>query len=151
MANEVNPTTPTGNEEEVSWEDAFADGAKGPGPNGAQAPAAASAALSTLPSSHDAMRDGVGERPAGSVDLDFLLDIQLNVTVEIGRKKIAISDLLQLQQGSVIDLPKTVGEPFEVYVNGKLMAFGEIVVVNEKFGIHLTDVIDPSERIEKLA
>lgn len=149
MANQVNPAPPAGEEEEVSWEDAFADAAQGPGADGAPDPAGA--AGDSLAAARSAMRDAAGERPAGAVDLDFLLDIQLNVTVEIGRKKIAISDLLQLQQGSVIDLPKTVGEPFEVYVNGKLMAFGEIVVVNEKFGIRLTDVIDPQERLEKLA
>ena len=88
-------------------------------------------------------------QPAG-VDIDFLLDISLDVTVEVGRTKMLVNDLLQLQQGSVIDLDKMVGEPFEVYVNKKLMAYGEIVVVNEKFGVRLTDVIDPKERIQQL-
>jgi len=70
--------------------------------------------------------------------------------VEVGRTKMLVNDLLQLQQGSVIDLEKMVGEPFEVYVNKKLMAYGEVVVVNEKFGIRLTDIIDPKERIQQL-
>ena len=83
-------------------------------------------------------------------NLDFILDIPLNVSVELGRAKVVIKDLLQLGQGSVLELDKLAGEPLEVLVNGKLVARGEVVVVNEKFGIRLTDIISPLERIETL-
>lgn len=83
-------------------------------------------------------------------NLDFILDIPLKVTVELGRTQILIKDLLQLGQGSVLELDKLAGEPLEILVNGKLVAKGEVVVVNEKFGIRLTDIISPIERIETL-
>jgi len=83
-------------------------------------------------------------------NLDFILDIPLQVSVELGRAKVIIKDLLQLGQGSVLELDKLAGEPLEVLVNGKLVARGEVVVVNEKFGIRLTDIISPLERIESL-
>jgi flagellar motor switch protein FliN/FliY len=83
-------------------------------------------------------------------NLDFILDIPLKVSVELGRAKVVIKDLLQLGQGSVLELDKLAGEPLEVLVNGKLVARGEVVVVNEKFGIRLTDIISPLERIETL-
>lgn len=83
-------------------------------------------------------------------NLDFILDIPLKVSVELGRAKVVIKDLLQLGQGSVLELDKLAGEPLEVLVNGKLVARGEVVVVNEKFGIRLTDIISPMERIETL-
>lgn len=83
-------------------------------------------------------------------NLDFILDIPLKVSVELGRSKVIIKDLLQLGQGSVLELDKLAGEPLEVLVNGKLVARGEVVVVNEKFGIRLTDIISPLERIESL-
>ena len=83
-------------------------------------------------------------------NLDFILDIPLKVSVELGRSKIVIKDLLQLGQGSIIELDKLAGEPLEVLVNGKLVARGEVVVSNEKFGIRLTDIISPLERIESL-
>ncbi len=83
-------------------------------------------------------------------NLDFILDIPLKVTVELGRTNVVIKDLLQLGQGSVLELDKLAGEPLEILVNGKLVAKGEVVVVNEKFGIRLTDIISPVERIETL-
>lgn len=83
-------------------------------------------------------------------NLDFILDIPLKVTVELGRTTLPIKDLLQLGQGSVLELDKLAGEPLEILVNGKLVAKGEVVVVNEKFGIRLTDIISPIERIETL-
>ena len=83
-------------------------------------------------------------------NLDFILDIPLKVTVELGRTQVVIKDLLQLGQGSVLELDKLAGEPLEILVNGKLVAKGEVVVVNEKFGIRLTDIISPVERIETL-
>jgi len=83
-------------------------------------------------------------------NLDFILDIPLKVTVELGRTNVMVKDLLQLGQGSVLELDKLAGEPLEILVNGKLVAKGEVVVVNEKFGIRLTDIISPIERIETL-
>ena len=83
-------------------------------------------------------------------NLDLILDIPLTVTVELGRSKMLINDLLQLGQGSVIELTKLVGEPLEVLVNDKLVARGEVVVVNDKFGVRLTDIVSPMERVQSL-
>ncbi|HTJ95025.1 MAG TPA: flagellar motor switch protein FliN [Pararobbsia sp.] len=83
-------------------------------------------------------------------DIDMILDIPVQLTVELGRTKIAIKNLLQLAQGSVVELDGMAGEPMDVLVNGCLIAQGEVVVVNDKFGIRLTDIITPSERIRKL-
>ena len=86
----------------------------------------------------------------GANDIDLILDIPVQLTVELGRTKIAIKNLLQLAQGSVVELDGLAGEPMDVFVNGCLIAQGEVVVVNDKFGIRLTDIITPSERIRKL-
>ncbi|RME16681.1 MAG: flagellar motor switch protein FliN [Bdellovibrio sp.] len=94
-----------------------------------------------------------GEKKAESSEgrnLDLILDIPLKVTVELGRTKMVVSELLNLGQGSVIELSKLAGEPMEVLVNDKLVARGEAVVVNEKFGVRLTDIISPTERVEQL-
>lgn len=91
-----------------------------------------------------------GPRPDTPNDIDFILDIPVQLTVELGRTKIAIKNLLQLAQGSVVELDGLAGEPMDVLVNGCLIAQGEVVVVNDKFGIRLTDIITPSERIRKL-
>ncbi len=84
-------------------------------------------------------------------ELDFILDIPLDVSAELGRTRLLIKDLLQLGQGSVVELNKLAGEPLEVFVNGKLVARGEAVVVNEKFGVRLTDIISPIERITQIS
>jgi len=83
-------------------------------------------------------------------DLEFLLDIPLEISVELGRTKMLINDLLQLGQGSVIELTKLAGEPLEILINQKLIARGEAVVVNEKFGVRITDIISPIERVKQL-
>jgi len=88
--------------------------------------------------------------PDARNDIDLILDIPIQLTVELGRTKIPIRDLLRLAQGSVVELNGLAGEPMAVLVNGCLVAQGEIVVINDKFGIRLTDVITPSERIRKL-
>lgn len=91
-------------------------------------------------------------RPDGQRrELDFILDIPLDVSAELGRTRLLINELLQLGQGSVVELNKLAGEPLEVYVNGKLVARGEAVVINEKFGVRLTDIISPIERVKQLA
>jgi flagellar motor switch protein FliN/FliY len=91
-----------------------------------------------------------GSAPEGTQDLDLILDIPVNLTVELGRTKIPIKHILQLAQGSVIELDALAGEPMDVLVNGCLIAQGEVVVVNEKFGIRLTDIVTPSERMRRL-
>jgi len=91
-----------------------------------------------------------GSAPEASQDLDLILDIPVNLTVELGRTKIPIKHILQLAQGSVIELDALAGEPMDVLVNGCLIAQGEVVVVNEKFGIRLTDIVTPSERMRRL-
>jgi flagellar motor switch protein FliN len=94
---------------------------------------------------------GPGTEKSGTPQgFDMILDIPVNLTVELGRTKISIRNLLQLAHGSVVELEGMAGEPMDVLVNGTLIAQGEVVVVNEKFGIRLTDIITPQERIRKL-
>ncbi|PCH62070.1 MAG: flagellar motor switch protein FliN [Gammaproteobacteria bacterium] len=88
--------------------------------------------------------------PKSDIDLDMVLDIPVTISMEIGRTKINIRNLLQLSQGSVVELDRLAGEPMDVLVNETLIAHGEVVVVNDKFGIRLTDVISTAERIKKL-
>ncbi len=117
----------------------------------------AAADATGAPSMHGAtaekasFQDFTAPSPSGQRnDIDFILDIPVQLTVELGRTKIAIRNLLQLAQGSVVELDGMAGEPMDVLVNGCLIAQGEVVVVNDKFGIRLTDIITPSERIRKL-
>jgi len=86
----------------------------------------------------------------GEVNLDVILDVPVTLSMEVGRARLPIRNLLQLNQGSVVELERAAGEPLDVYANGTLVAHGEVVVVNEKFGIRLTDVVSPAERIRKL-
>jgi flagellar motor switch protein FliN/FliY len=85
-----------------------------------------------------------------NLDIDFILDIPLTLTVELGRNRMLISELLQLGQGSVLELTKLAGEPMDIFVNQRLIARGEVVVVNEKFGVRLTDIVSPAERVNRL-
>lgn len=97
---------------------------------------------------------GIGDTGGGGGakrDIDFLLDIPLEVTVHLGKTRMIIKDLLSLSQGSVVELEKLAGEPMDVFVNDKLIARGEVVVVNEKFGVRLTDILSPTERVKQLA
>jgi flagellar motor switch protein FliN/FliY len=91
------------------------------------------------------------EQGQGEINLDFILDIPLELSVELGKTRMLVNDLLQLGQGSIIELNKLAGESLEVYINHKLIARGEVVVVNEKFGVRLTDVITPIDRVKSLA
>lgn len=93
---------------------------------------------------------GVVAGGGGAPDLDVILDIPVTISMEVGNTQIPIRNLLQLNQGSVIELDRLAGEPLDVLVNGTLIAHGEVVMVNEKFGIRLTDVISPAERIKRL-
>ena len=107
--------------------------------------------LTAEASSSSASSDaGAASGGARDRNLSLILDIPLRVTVELGRVKMPVSELLNLTQGSVVELSKVAGEPMEVYVNDKLIARGEAVVVNEKFGVRLTDIISPAERVEQL-
>ncbi len=83
--------------------------------------------------------------------MDFLLDIPLDITVELGRTRMPIGDLLKLSQGSVVELNKLINQPLDIYVNHKLMAQGEVVVVNDKFGVRLSHIISPGERVKRLS
>lgn len=131
-ANDHNPDGRSAGEE-VDWEAAFKEME-----NSAPKPEIAKVQLPELKRT---------DPPKGSLDLDFIMDIPLSLTVELGRSRILVRDLLQLGQGSIIELTKLAGEPMDIYVNNRIIARGEVVVVNEKFGIRLTDVITPSERV----
>ena len=98
----------------------------------------------------DMTEEARAPRAENKRELDFILDIPLDISVELGRTRLLINELLQLGQGSVVELSKLAGEPLEIYVNGKLVARGEAVVINEKFGVRLTDIISPIERVKQL-
>jgi flagellar motor switch protein FliN/FliY len=121
---------------------------------GAAAPAAEGGALDAAPkvtpaSFNDLVPSSGGAQVDG--DLNRILDIPVQLTVELGRTKIPIKNILQLAQGSVVELDALAGEPMDVLVNGYLIAQGEVVVVNDKFGIRLTDIVTPSERMRRLS
>jgi flagellar motor switch protein FliN len=100
--------------------------------------------------SKDAAVSVVPINAANDAKLEVILDVPVTLTLEVGRTRLPIRSLLQLAQGSVVELERAAGDPLDVFVNGTLIAHGEVVVVNEKFGIRLTDVISPAERIRKL-
>ena len=91
-----------------------------------------------------------GDKETVSRDIEFLLDIPVEITVQLGMTRMLIKELLQLGQGSVVELDKLAGEPMEILANNRLVARGEVVVVNEKFGVRLTDIISPTERLTRL-
>ncbi len=118
-------------------------------------PAAAPAAPAAAPAKDYARASfqnlqAEGPRIEGDLNLDVLLDVAVTISMEVGRARLPIRNLLQLNQGSVVELERAAGEPLDVYANGTLIAHGEVVVVNEKFGVRLTDVVSPAERIRKL-
>lgn len=117
---------------------------------GEQATVESGAAVAAPPAAIFEQFAGGTENPATPQGFDMILDIPVNLTVELGRTKISIRNLLQLAHGSVVELEGMAGEPMDVLVNGTLIAQGEVVVVNEKFGIRLTDIITQQERIRKL-
>ena len=137
--------TATQEQESPDWEAAMAEQVK---PADAAAPP--NAVNEVMPAPIFEQFATGAKKPGAPNDIDLILDIPVQLTVELGRTKIAIKNLLQLAQGSVVELDGLAGEPMDVFVNGCLIAQGEVVVVNEKFGIRLTDIITPSERIRKL-
>jgi flagellar motor switch protein FliN/FliY len=109
--------------------------------------AQAEAALAADPSQEQPEAEASSVR---DINIEVILDVAVTLSMEVGRTRIPIRNLLQLNQGSVVELDRAAGEPLDVYVNGTLIAHGEVVVVNEKFGIRLTDVVSPAERLRKL-
>lgn len=99
--------------------------------------------------SFDSLSEGAGG-PKDKIDLDVLLDVPVTLQLEIGRAKVSIRNLLSYTQGSVVEMDRLAGEPLDLLVNGTLIAHGEVVVINDKFGVRLTDVVSPQERIKKL-
>lgn len=99
----------------------------------------------------DDMQAVAGPEEAAPKQMEFLLDIPLEITVELGKTRITIGDLLKLNQGSVLELDKLTNQPLEIFVNKKLMAEGEVVLVNEKFGIRLTNIVSPNDRVKGLS
>ena len=103
------------------------------------------------PAEFDGMNNESGARPqAGDANLDVILDIPVTLSMEIGRTRVSIQELLQLASGSVVELDRMAGDPLDVLVNGTLVARGEVVVVNDKFGVRLNDVISPADRVQTL-
>ncbi|HHH43987.1 MAG TPA: flagellar motor switch protein FliN [Gammaproteobacteria bacterium] len=126
------------------WADAMAEQAT------AEAEAETAVAEETPAAEFDNLEDTAVGLADEEANMDVILDIPVTISMEIGRTHISIRNLLQLNQGSVVELDRLAGEPMDVLVNGTLVAHGEVVVVNEKFGIRLTDVISPAERVKKL-
>ncbi|MEW6520178.1 MAG: flagellar motor switch protein FliN [Thermodesulfobacteriota bacterium] len=102
------------------------------------------------PASFNELEESGGAPHASSHNLDFLLDIPLDVTVELGRTSMIIDRMLQLTQGSVVELEKAAGEPVEIYVNRKLLGKGEVIVVNDRFGVRITEIISQADRIKNM-
>ena len=138
---------------DADWGDALAEQAAAEGGDGGEEPSW-DEALSEQGGdaaefeNFEVEQDSAGINP--DINLEVLLDVPVNISMEIGRTKISIRNLLQLNQGSVVELDRLAGVPMDVLVNGTLIAHGEVVVVNEKFGIRLTDIISPTERVKKL-
>ncbi|MDH0684611.1 flagellar motor switch protein FliN [Achromobacter animicus] len=144
------PTQADGLKPQDDWAAAMAEQAAAPAaaapaaaPAPAPAPAAASAAASVF-------KPLAGATSGQGTDIDLIMDVPVQLTVELGRTRLTIKNLLQLGQGSVVELDGLAGEPMDIFVNGYLIAQGEVVVVEEKYGIRLTDIITPSERINRL-
>ena len=97
------------------------------------------------------LQDDAAPASESELNLDCILDVSVTLSMEVGRTRMPIRSLLQLNQGSVVELDRLAGEPLDIFVNGTLVAHGEVVVVNEKFGVRLTDVVSPAERVRKLS
>ncbi len=133
---------------EADWGDALNEQAEGE--SGADWGDALDEQATAEAASFDAIADTAVQALGSEVNLDVILDVPVTVSMEVGSTKISIRNLLQLNQGSVIELDRLAGEPMDVLVNKTLIARGEVVVVNDKFGLRLTDIISPAERVKKL-
>lgn len=157
MADEEENTTPEEQALADEWAAALAEAGESPGQDDIDALMNQGTAPEAPAANPRAPMEEFGSVPRSNApvsldgpNLDVILDIPVSISMEVGNTDITIRNLLQLNQGSVIELDRLAGEPLDVLVNGTLIAHGEVVVVNEKFGIRLTDVISPSERIKKL-
>ncbi len=137
-------------DENVNPDDVMDDWAAAMAEAGEAGDAAAAANAAGMAAPMESLVDESSGPASEDVNMDVILDIPVTISMEIGRTKINIRNLLQLNQGSVVELDRLAGEPLDVLVNGTLIAHGEVVVVNEKYGIRLTDVISPAERVRKL-
>ncbi len=142
---------------DVDWGDAFQEAAEGGDPAAAKALNEGSVEEELKAQTHNTTPTADFDEfkrekpvPGTNPNLDFLLDVPLEISVELGRSSLRIKELLQLGQGSVVELNKMAGEPADIYVNGKLLAKGEVVVINEKFGIKLSEIISPEDRVKNL-
>ncbi|MDP2243858.1 flagellar motor switch protein FliN [Pseudomonas sp.] len=157
MADDNEQTSPEEQALADEWAAALSESGDDANQDDIDAMLAGAGAGTAAPSAPRAPMEEFGSVPRGNLpvnlegpNLDVILDIPVSISMEVGNTDITIRNLLQLNQGSVIELDRLAGEPLDVLVNGTLIAHGEVVVVNEKFGIRLTDVISPSERIKKL-
>lgn len=119
----------------------------------AEAAAASTAAAAKAPERarfDELAASAARDKGTGDVSLDMILDVPVTLTLQVGHASLSIRELLQLTQGSVVELDRLVGEPMDVLVNGTLVAHGEVVVVNDKFGIRLTDIVSPAQRVTRL-
>jgi len=149
------PTQADGLKPQDDWAAAMAEQAATPAPAAAAPAPAAPAAPAPAPAAAQSASQSVfkplaGTAPGQGTDIDLIMDVPVQLTVELGRTRLTIKNLLQLGQGSVVELDGLAGEPMDIFVNGYLIAQGEVVVVEEKYGIRLTDIITPSERINRL-
>ncbi|MBV7500744.1 flagellar motor switch protein FliN [Achromobacter sp. ACM05] len=148
------PTQADGLKPQDDWAAAMAEQAAAPAAPAAAAPAAApapaTAPAATASAAASVFKPLAGATSGQGTDIDLIMDVPVQLTVELGRTRLTIKNLLQLGQGSVVELDGLAGEPMDIFVNGYLIAQGEVVVVEEKYGIRLTDIITPSERINRL-
>ncbi|QKH39303.1 flagellar motor switch protein FliN [Achromobacter pestifer] len=150
------PTQADGLKPQDDWAAAMAEQtsaaapAAAPAPAPAAAPAASAAQAAAQPAAQSVFKPLAGTTGGTGADIDLIMDVPVQLTVELGRTRLTIKNLLQLGQGSVVELDGLAGEPMDIFVNGYLIAQGEVVVVEDKYGIRLTDIITPSERINRL-
>ncbi|MEN5161597.1 flagellar motor switch protein FliN [Achromobacter spanius] len=143
------PTQADGLKPQDDWAAAMAEQAATPAA-AAPAPAAPAPAAPAQSAAQSVFKPLAGATSGQGTDIDLIMDVPVQLTVELGRTRLTIKNLLQLGQGSVVELDGLAGEPMDIFVNGYLIAQGEVVVVEDKYGIRLTDIITPSERINRL-
>jgi flagellar motor switch protein FliN/FliY len=147
------PTQADGLKPQDDWAAAMAEQTSAAAPAAAPTPAAAAPAApaaAAQPAAQSVFKPLAGTAGGAGADIDLIMDVPVQLTVERGRTRLTIQNLLQLGQGSVVELDGLAGEPMDIFVNGYLIAQGEVVVVEDKYGIRLTDIITPSERINRL-
>ncbi|MFJ1298821.1 flagellar motor switch protein FliN [Pseudomonadota bacterium AL_CKDN230030165-1A_HGKHYDSX7] len=144
------PTQADGLKQEDDWASAMAEQGAVPEAAAPAAAAPAPAKPAAQPAAQSVFKPLASKETVSGADIDLIMDVPVQLTVELGRTRLTIKNLLQLGQGSVVELDGLAGEPMDIFVNGYLIAQGEVVVVEDKYGIRLTDIITPSERINRL-